>query len=214
MKKIKKITVKIPLDERYKDFFDIVARFELLQIHRLDGEILLSTELIRFKDSSHVPKDLLGSNGIEFIEVLSEDESKNEYICFAKTRWPEDLKIFFQDPEMILCVPIIEEEQSILISFMTDNDKVEKVWEELQRFGDQYKIVSINTVLSPSENLFLSLTERQREIIFYAVENGYYEIPRKINTNDLAKKFKISQSALSEHLRKIERIIFHSIFKM
>jgi predicted DNA binding protein len=146
--------------------------------------------------------------------VLAEDKAKKEYICFAKTRWPEDLKLFFRDPEMILCVPIIIEEDSILLSFITDNDKVDAVFDELKRYGDKVKVVSISTVLSPNtDNILQLLTERQREIIFYAVENGYYEIPRKINTNDLAKKFDISQSALSEHLRKIERVIINSIFK-
>ena len=57
----------------------------------------------------------------------------------------------------------------------------------------------------------MCLTDRQREILFYAIEKGYYEIPRKINTQGIAQKFGISQSALSEHLRKIERVIFTSI---
>ncbi|MGM0470564.1 MAG: helix-turn-helix domain-containing protein [Promethearchaeati archaeon] len=40
-----------------------------------------------------------------------------------------------------------------------------------------------------------------------------FEIPRRINTKKIAKHFKISRSALYDHLRKIERTIYHSIFK-
>ncbi|OLS12717.1 MAG: HTH DNA binding domain-containing protein [Promethearchaeota archaeon CR_4] len=214
MKKIKKIVLKTPRDQRYDEILKKVERFELMQIHRLDEEFILTTEIFKFRSSTDHPRDLLGLNGLEFIEVLSEDKSKNEYVCFAKTRWPEDLKIFFKDPEIILCVPIIIDEQSILLSFITDSDKAEIVFEQLKRYGDQVKVISISTVLSPNtDNILQLLTERQREIIFYAVEQGYYEIPRKVNTNDLAKKFDISQSALSEHLRKIERVIINSIFK-
>ena len=53
----------------------------------------------------------------------------------------------------------------------------------------------------------------QKEIIFYAVRHGYYDIPRKISSRELANKFNISESALYEHLRKIEKTIFNSIFK-
>ncbi|OLS15563.1 MAG: putative DNA binding protein [Promethearchaeota archaeon CR_4] len=105
------------------------------------------------------------------------------------------------------------EENSILLSFMTDNDKIDIVWNELQEYSVQYKVLSISTVLSPNETPYSKLTERQRKIIYYAVENGYYEIPRQITTVDLAEKFSISSSALNEHLRKIERQIFHSMFK-
>ncbi len=215
MRKIKKIVLKIPRDQRYDDVLKKVERFELMQIHRLDEEFILTTHTFRFRNSTDHPKDLVGLNGIEFIEVLSEDKAKKEYTCFAKTRWPEELKLFFKDPEMILCVPIIIEEDSILISFITDNEKIETIFDEQKKsFGDNVKVVSISTVLSPNnDNIFQLLTERQREIIFFAVEQGYYEIPRKVNTSDLAKKFNISQSALSEHLRKIERVIINSIFK-
>jgi DNA-binding CsgD family transcriptional regulator len=214
MGRIRKIVVRVPFDERYKDFFDKIERYELLQIHRLDDQVIIATQLFKFKDSSFQPKDLLGINGIEFIEILTEDKAKNEYICFVKHRWPKELQDFFSDPEIIMNAPITTEGNSLLISFTVDSRKANKVWEELQRFGSNFKIVSVTTLRSSHfGNPALSLTERQREIAFYAVEEGYYDIPRKINTNDLAKRFGISQSALSEHLRRIERTIFHSLFK-
>ncbi len=214
MKKLKKVVLQIPLDSRYEDIFKMVDRYELIQIHRLDNEYIIATQRFRFKNSNLDPKDLFGIEGIEFVEVLSEDKAKNEYVCFVKHRWRFDLGTFFTDPEIILNAPIIMENNLMLISFTTDNDKIEKIWKELERYGEHLKVVSINTLLPPYlENITLSLTARQREILFYAVENGYYEIPRKINTNDLAQKFNISQSALSEHLRKIERNVFHGVFK-
>ncbi|MBY8981505.1 MAG: helix-turn-helix domain-containing protein [Candidatus Lokiarchaeota archaeon] len=47
---------------------------------------------------------------------------------------------------------------------------------------------------------------------YYAVENGYYEIPHKIDSEFITNLFGISKSALYEHLRKIEKTIFLSIF--
>ncbi len=157
----------------------------------------------------------MGSYGIEFCEVLAEDMSQNAYLCFVKTRWiHNDLKIFFKEPSVILCVPLIIDDSILSISFMTDSDDFDKIWEQFQYAGSQFKVVSINANPPIMDNLYLLLTDRQREIIFYAIKNGYYEVPRRLNTTDLAAKFNISNSAVSEHLRKIERIVFHSIFKV
>lgn len=216
MKKLKKVSVQIPLDIRYMDFFQKIEKFQVLQIHRLDKDVIITTQLVKFKDPTFSPNQLVGTNGIEFIEVLTEDKIKNEYICFSKHRWPEELRRLFEDSELVMNAPInIDvENNSISVSFISDQDKIEKIYDELDRIGDNYKILNVSTKLPPNiENIFMLLTDRQREIIFYAVEHGYYEIPRKINTNDLAEKFKMSQSAISEHLRKIERIVFSSIFK-
>jgi hypothetical protein len=214
MKRLTKIVVQVPLDERYKEIFDIVDRYELLQIHRLDNEIIIATQSFKFKNSSFGPKNLLGIGSIEFVEVISEDIAKNEYVCFVKHHWPSDLKQFFEDTDIIMNTPIIAENGAMKLSFTTEIDKVDKIWAELQHYGDQVKVISVNTLLPPCiENITLSLTDRQREILYHAVEHGYYEIPRKINTSDLAQNFGISQSALSEHLRKIERVVFHSIFR-
>jgi len=78
MRGIKKIVLIIPLDQRYSDFFDRVERHELLQIHRLDDQFIIATRLFKFKDSGFRPEDLLGTSGIEFIEVLAQDKARNE----------------------------------------------------------------------------------------------------------------------------------------
>jgi DNA-binding CsgD family transcriptional regulator len=48
------------------------------------------------------------------------------------------------------------------------------------------------------------LTARQREVFETAVESGYYEIPRRLNQNDLAEMLGCAPSTVDEHLRKAE----------
>lgn len=56
------------------------------------------------------------------------------------------------------------------------------------------------------------LTEKQREVLITAYKLGYYDIPRRINSEQLAKKLNIGDSTLVEHLRKAERRLLVNIF--
>ncbi|MFH5798861.1 helix-turn-helix domain-containing protein [Haladaptatus sp. CMAA 1911] len=48
------------------------------------------------------------------------------------------------------------------------------------------------------------LTDRQRELLELAIDEGYYEIPRRATLRDLAERADISVGTVGEHLRKIE----------
>lgn len=54
------------------------------------------------------------------------------------------------------------------------------------------------------------LTQREREVITEALTRGYYEWPREITNQDLAKELEISRATLHEHLRKAERRLLSS----
>jgi predicted DNA binding protein len=60
-----------------------------------------------------------------------------------------------------------------------------------------------NFLLSLS-SLFGQLTEKQLKALLSAVENGYYEIPKRVTADQLAKKQGQPRSTLEEHIRKAE----------
>ena len=214
MKMLKRIVLKIPIDPRYQELFELLEKYETLQIHRYDQNYIYVTQKMRFKSANSHPKDLVGKFGIEFNEVLDENKQKKEYICFTKHYWYEELQLFFANPEILIEPPIIMEEGSIIIRFISHGKNIEAIIEQQKKtFKDNFKILSITSVHPNKDNLELLLTERQKEIAYYAVENGYYEIPRKTNSEYIANHFSISKSAICEHLRKIEKTLFLSIFK-
>ena len=49
------------------------------------------------------------------------------------------------------------------------------------------------------------LTEKQRKAIELAIKKGYYEVPRKISVEELAKMAELSFSTFQVHLRKAEK---------
>ena len=54
----------------------------------------------------------------------------------------------------------------------------------------------------PEAGPWYGLTTPQRETLAYAVERGYYSLPRRSSTRDLAQEFDISDQAVTERLRR------------
>lgn len=215
MKKLKKIVLKIPLDPRAKEFFDLLEKYELLQIHRQDDDQILVTQKAKFKDPNMHPKMLEGEHyGMSYIEVIKEDKVNNEFIFFSKHNWIKETKDFLDKLDLIIDPPIILDQNRLLVSIIVDSKNIDEFVNTLNFvYNEKLEILSISHMHLNYENLFLQLTDRQKEIAYYAAQRGYFEIPRRINSEKIANHFEISQSALYNHLRKIERIIFNSIFK-
>lgn len=56
------------------------------------------------------------------------------------------------------------------------------------------------------------LTDKQREAIELAVEEGYYDQPKGITVSELATKLALSQSAMSQRLHTAERKLVEQLF--
>jgi DNA-binding transcriptional ArsR family regulator len=54
------------------------------------------------------------------------------------------------------------------------------------------------------------LTQQQHETLRSAMKRGYYEIPRKVTTTDLAEELGVSHQAVSERLRRGHRSLVES----
>ena len=58
-----------------------------------------------------------------------------------------------------------------------------------------------------------SLTNKQRDILITAKNNGYYNFPRKITTFELSELFGLSKATVIEHLRKAESKIISAVIE-
>lgn len=59
-------------------------------------------------------------------------------------------------------------------------------------------------LIAPAD-LVPEFTQRQRQVIETAYENGYYDIPRETTTAELADEIGISRRTIEEHLRRGEK---------
>ena len=62
-----------------------------------------------------------------------------------------------------------------------------------------------------ADALFSDLTEKQMDALLTAYSNGYYNLPRKANVQDIAHKKKVSRTTYQEHLKKAENKLVASL---
>lgn len=214
MKRLKKLVYKTPFPDEYKELFNLLDGYELVQVHRLSENMMYGTNKLKFKDPHFHPKELEGKFGIDYIEVIAEDKNKKEYICIIKHQWFDEMRQLFSNLNILIEPPLIMEDNQLITTMISDIETIDQlIDDQAKRYGNDFKILNISTIVPDANHLSLLLTERQKEIMYYAVENGYFELPRNIRSIDLAENFGISQSAITEHIRKVEKIIFGSIFK-
>lgn len=87
--------------------------------------------------------------------------------------------------------------------------------EAIQADAPEYELEVLETgEHTPNlDDLFLSLTDRQREVLAAAVDLGYYDDPRAATHEDVASEVDAAPSTVGEHLRKVESRVFGQLVR-
>jgi predicted DNA binding protein len=73
------------------------------------------------------------------------------------------------------------------------------------------KVLSLTRLGAKSETPISLLTTKQRQAVLVAYGLGYYDVPRRISSEEMARLLKIDKSTLAEHLRKAEKRMIKGI---
>lgn len=85
-------------------------------------------------------------------------------------------------------------------------ENIEPMRKEISKMGNM-EVLYIGKI-EFAENL---LSKQQRKMFKYAHEQGYYESPRKITIDKIAKALKLNHSTVGEHLLKAENKMINSM---
>jgi Predicted DNA binding protein len=109
---------------------------------------------------------------------------------------------------LFLKPPIILSPSRFEIKFLITEDKIEIFKSFLDNNKLKYKWVKVNRIKIEKEKS----KEEAFELLRFALEMGYYENPRRVKADDLAKMLGISKSTFIRKLRNYEkRIIADSL---
>jgi predicted DNA binding protein len=77
----------------------------------------------------------------------------------------------------------------------------------------RFKVLSLTNARSASESTLNVLTEKQCTVLTNAYKLGYYDLPRRIDSEQLARRLNLSRATLVVHCRKAEKRVLAEIME-
>ncbi|GAB3698130.1 helix-turn-helix domain-containing protein [Halorubrum pallidum] len=84
-----------------------------------------------------------------------------------------------------------------------EHERVAELGRSLRELGLEFDVERVRQHVTPGR----TLTDRQRELLFTAVDLGYYEVPRRTTLTEVADHVGIAKSTCSETLQRVERTV-------
>jgi predicted DNA binding protein len=206
------------------ELFINIKFVEISEIYQFDRmnffsvqKIILQPETARALNKTDQIDEMIKKQfKVQFYQKL--EQTGDEILCIMKQRsdvgfWP----LLLSGPWAII-PPITVDSEAIITTIITRKEFIQKkegLFEILQKYTKSFEILAINDLQKALEKFahpMPSFTERQREIATFAMRNGFFESPKKITANEIAKKFGISVSAVNDHIRKVEKTVMRYFF--
>jgi DNA-binding MarR family transcriptional regulator len=205
-KELSKVGIEIPPFQKIKSL-------ELLHLLRQDQEEFAAIWRVEFKDASSKIEDLLADGFLVEVQLL-EKEKNGTYTVFM--RGGPILSSVLSSVGVsagYLFPPLGIRDGKLKISFLGSSRQVGDFLEKINAKGIRFKVVLLSDASFSPDSPLNRLTEKQREVLITAYKLGYYDIPRRINSDQLAEKLGIVNSTLVEHLRKAERRLLAQVLE-
>src|SRR5919108_3947956 len=216
---MRRITMEFNYEAAWKQIFGLNANrvrvLETLRCFKCDTQGLAIICRIRLKDDSMNIQDLLRGKGLlTNIELLYKEKDGSLVVfieggsCIPKP--PKDIK----PPKMLMArPPDFLDVDRMKVEMIGKENEIKKLLHYTNKWGDNsFKVLgltSIDTKGGPS--LLSKLTPRQRQMLLTAYALGYYDVPRRISSDDVSKQLDVDKSTLVDHLRKAERKLIGGI---
>jgi predicted DNA binding protein len=213
---MRKLTLELEpyemIRKELKPMFEIIDSFELLETMRIDWEDGVRVDLMELNLKETQSIDEVKSIGdMEILSILKSEG--NKHICLVKYSEPEESRDMFKEFELDLIntTPFFISDMKHTYSVIGDNESLNK-WVDLikERIGKIEKM-SFKKAAYQKHDILSVLTNKQRNLVITAQKYGYYRYPRKIKSEELAKRIGVSKGTAIEHLRKAEERIMENI---
>jgi predicted DNA binding protein len=216
---MRRLILELKKDEAYENTttqLKNVRTLDQLQILRQDREEIAMICRVEFEEAVSRVEEYIRHIDDNIIDVkLLEQETTGAYIVFVKIKLSESRKSSFSLVRSKGGYIVSREvrDDTIKVTFVGSARQIKKTLEEVKRRGWHYRIISLNDARFSLDSPLNALTEKQREVLIASYKMGYYNLPRKISSEQLAKKLNLHKSALATHRRKAELRILTQILK-
>lgn len=147
-------------------------------------------------------EDMRTEENVEEMEVLNETD--DTALVQFETSLPL-LLLAASESGVPLSMPFEISDGTATWELTAPNDRLSALGTQLDDSGIEYSLESIRPDVG-DEPL---LTASQEQVLETAIENGYYETPRKCSLDDVAEELDLAKSTVSKTLQRAECHIIH-----
>ena len=209
------LTLEIePFETVKEDFaktFAQVRSYSILETLKMDYQEGICIEILELtlKEGASI-HDIRTLGNMEILSVLKSID--NKHTCLIRYKETEESMGQFQESDLglIHTIPTIISPEKFTISMMGEQKNLSDFVEMIRNAGTIVKM-SFRRAAYQKADILDVLTDKQREVMVAAFQNGYYDFPKKIKSKQLCRKVGISKPTLLQHMRKAEGRILKEI---
>ena len=191
-----------PID-RFVARSESVSREALLHIDsRADGTTVLLYHLIG--DADTFAESLGEQTSVDEYEVVDiDDEGFHAFVQVSSAARGNALLETAHEHALIIDTPLEFVGDAVRATVVGTHENLRRA---LGTMPDElsFSVNDAGTYVPGGEDLLSPLTDRQLEVFETAVEQGYYDVPRRATHKDIADNLGCAPSTVDEHLRKAE----------
>jgi hypothetical protein len=210
---MRRATLEVNYEDSWKKIFgnyvNKIDLLEALKCFKCDTQGLALICRIKLKDNKMTIKELQGKGLLTKVEILYK-EKDGSFVVFIegkscvppRSKNVKPFQVMMSKPPEFLDV---------------DKMKVEVIGKEkeMQKFlnytaaldNRPFKLTGLSALEPRQESHLANLTGRQRQALITAYGLGYYDVPRKVSSEEVSRHLNMDKSTFVEHLRKAERKI-------
>lgn len=182
---------------------------ETLHLLRTDQEEFSTICRIVLEDPDESVEDVFKGRFFEVTPLIK--ESPGTFICFLRERRPERSR-YMMNSGVYFPGPYEISDGRVRFGVMGETEQLREFLNVLEKTVPEFKVTSVANGKFLSGSPLENLTEKQRNVLSVAFENGYYDLPRKAGSQELSRKVGLDSSTFIEHRRKAELRLMRSLF--
>jgi HTH DNA binding domain len=185
--------------------------WKIIQIFRVDHDDYAGICKIKMRSPDGDLKGLRGLFGITKIQSLSREKDRS-YIAYVEGKPMKEWVRMSSPKEGYQSPPFELTSTTWKKTLLGTKEQIRRTLVKMEKAGLRFRIVSAGRARFTPGSLLSSLTVNQRATLTTAYERGYYDFPRRIGSESLARTLNLSKSTVSEHLRKAEKGLLDQVF--
>jgi hypothetical protein len=156
-------------------------------------------------------------NKIPAIDDITEIRTdKKQTLCFIKgAHDPVYIELFSKLTKEYLTFieyPLIAREDFGTLTLVGTPKDTKRLISAMQDFGSGIEVLAVTHYQTRDRGILSVLTEKQQEILKHALDNGFFDHPRKKSARELSTKAGIAHTTYLAHIRKSQERIFSALF--